>query len=191
MMRVSRGKRARCVQLENCLSRRLASCFYKLPPTDCRHSIQNTTCCKLTCNPKQNFQPRAAHAPRQGKFYGKGKRHMQFSQYTNHKLFRIANFPCREGFLAVARWQCGKFVSHACSTRRRLLPIALGALFCIVSIWLQCGACSFQFCPQGSLGHFHENCMSIIGQFKAQLKQQLHLVSTGGRTANIDSSQEY
>lgn len=104
-MRVSRGKRARCVQLENCLSTRLACCFYKPPPTDCRHSIQNTTCCKRTCNPKQNFQLRAAHAPRQGKFYGKGRRHMQFSQYTNHKLFRIANFPCRERLPAVAKWQ--------------------------------------------------------------------------------------
>lgn len=183
-MRVSsRRKRARCVQLENCLSKRLACCFYKLPPTDCRHSIQNTTCCKRTCNPKQNFQLRAAHAPRQGKFYGKGRRHMQFSQYTNHKLFRIANFPCRERLPAVAR---GCKVAKLCRTHVRhtatYYQSPWGLLFCIVSIWLhgKCGACSFLFCPQGSLGHFHENCMTIIGQFKAQLIQQLHLVSSGG-----------
>lgn len=85
-------KRARCVQSENCLSARTACCFYKLPPTDCRHSIQNTTCCKPTCNPKQNFQTHTAQAPRQGKFYSSIEFLVQFSQYTNHKLFHTANF---------------------------------------------------------------------------------------------------
>lgn len=35
----------------------------------------------------------------------------------------------------------------------------------------------FTFTRKGLLGHFLEYCLTIIAQFKAQLKQQLHQVS--------------
>lgn len=142
-------KRARCVQSENCLSARTACCFYKLPPTDCRHSIQNTTCCKPTCNPKQNFQTRTAQAPRQGNFIAALR---SLCNLANTQTISFFTLQISIGWKVdkVAMWQ-------GCDARMfdTQLPIAEGRVWnASILFWLhgECGACSLHLPARGYSG---------------------------------------